>query len=302
MEEDLTGRQYDESTTQGDTAMQEPCITADSQDDDSKPAATPDLPATGPTPQDYQDNIEDSMQALMNDGTTTVSVPLSHTYAASTLNSPRRILAADLPKSPPPLHRAVDSDQEEESVDDEPSLHRVRLPAARDISRTSIRPHMLRYTLAMTVDPADRADLEMCTVGAKWFKKILEMDKTAALYPYYDKDCVEGQRTHKTIRRADDVPKSVGVFQRYFHEAYPRFKGGKVWTAVFLGTTKTLDELIKEGLWWFEQYGYQLWNRQLQCESTIIVGWAIGSLPHMNEQPIRDAIKRELGLNVGLRW
>jgi hypothetical protein len=130
----------------------------------------------------------------------------------------------------------------------------------------------------------------------------LEMDKTAALYPYYDKDCVEGQREYKTIRRVDDMPKQVGPFQRYFHEAYPRFKGGKIWTAIYLGTTKTLKDLIKEGLWWFEQFGYQLWDRQLQCESIVTIGWAIGSLPHMNELPIRNALKRELGIEVGLRW
>ena len=94
----------------------------------------------------------------------------------------------------------------------------------------------------------------------------------------------------------------MSILKKYFPRAVPRTSGGFVYPSVWLGHTKPFSELVSALSCWFQAERHGLWTRQLQCETTSIVGWALYSIQTMHAPTLRMHLSAELGFEVGIRW
>ena len=189
-----------------------------------------------------------------------------------------------------------------------------RRPPGRTLQQTNpyLRPELLpsrpveaRYEFRLQVAPSSNADSELRSTLVAFFSKIREYDSTLVIHPWADKDNTtqqSGSRRWRALARPEDIPATMDGLKRYFPRALPKPTGGFVYPSVHLGHTKTFAVLKTELAWWFQSERHGLWERQLQCESTSIVGWGLYSLQSIHIPELKRVLEEALGFPLGIRW
>jgi len=63
-----------------------------------------------------------------------------------------------------------------------------------------------------------------------------------------------------------------------------------------------MEEMHKDALRWLKEEDHGLFERMLQCENTVEIGWFVFSSWIMEASVPAEAIGEEIGMDVGLRW
>ena len=153
--------------------------------------------------------------------------------------------------------------------------------------------------------PSTQADVELRSALIQFFTKLKETDPTLVIHSWEDKENTtfqSGARLWKSITTPSQIPTTIVGIKKYFPRAIPRSSGGHVYPSCHLGHSKTLSQIKEEISWWFQQEQHGLWARQLQCESTYIVGWALYSTQSMSIDALRRVLGEALGFDIGIRW
>ena len=167
------------------------------------------------------------------------------------------------------------------------------------------RPLEYRYEFRVLVPPSTQADVEMRSVFIQFFAKLKEADPTLVIHPWEDRENTtrqSGAHLWKSIATPSQIPTTIAGIKKYFPRAIPRASGGHVYLSCHLGHSKPLSEIKEEISWWFQQEQHGLWARQLQCESTYVVGWALYSTQSMSIAELRRVLGEALSFEIGIRW
>ena len=167
------------------------------------------------------------------------------------------------------------------------------------------RPIEVRYEMRLQLAPSSNADAELRATLVAFFAKIKEYDASLVIHPWSDRDNTtqqNGSRRWRAISKPDDIPATMEGLRRYFPRALPRPTGGFVYPSVHLGHSRTFEDLKTDLSWWFQSERHGLWTRQLQCESTYIVGWGLNSLQSIDIPALKKVLEEALGFPLGIRW
>ena len=162
-----------------------------------------------------------------------------------------------------------------------------------------------RYEMRLQVAPSSNADSELRSTLVAFFSKLREYDPTLVIHPWADRDNTtqqNGQRQWRSLAKPNDIPATMDGMRRYFPRALPKPTGGFVYPSVHLGHSRPFSSLKHDLSWWFQSERHGLWSRQLQCESTYIVGWGLYSLQSIHVPELKRALEESLGFPVGIRW
>ena len=162
-----------------------------------------------------------------------------------------------------------------------------------------------RYEMRVHVQPSAQADTELRQTLVAFFTKLKESDPSLVIHPWEDKENTTGQsgnRRWKALTSPNQIPATMTGLKKYFPRAIPKTAGGPVYPSVHLGHTVSFAALKEELSWWFQGERHGLWERQLQCEATYVVGWALYSTQSMHVPALRREISERLGIDVGIRW
>ena len=167
------------------------------------------------------------------------------------------------------------------------------------------RPVERRYEFRVLVPPSTQADTELRSILVQFFARLKEADPSLVIHPWEDRENTTGQRgtrLWKSIASPSQLPTTIPGLKKYFPRAIPRSSGGLVYPSCHLGHSKSFQALKEEIGWWFQQEQHGLWERQLQCESTYIVGWGLYSTQSMYVPELRRVLSAKLGFDIGIRW
>ena len=167
------------------------------------------------------------------------------------------------------------------------------------------RPIERRYEFRVLVPPSTQADVELRNALVQFFTKLRECDSTLVIHPWEDKENTtrqSGTRPWKSISSPSQIPTTMNGLKKYFPRAIPKTGGGHIYPSCHLGHTHSFSFIKDDLQWWFQQEQHGFWERQLQCESTYIVGWALYSTQSIHVPALRRALGDLLGFDVGIRW
>ena len=162
-----------------------------------------------------------------------------------------------------------------------------------------------RYEMRLQLAPSSNADAELRSTLVAFFAKLREYDPTLVIHPWSDRDNTtqqNGQRQWRSLAKPDDIPATMDGMRRYFPRALPKPTGGFVYPSIHLGHSRPFTSLKHDLSWWFQSERHGLWPRQLQCESTYIVGWGLYSLQSIDVPALKRVLEEALGFPLGLRW
>ena len=167
------------------------------------------------------------------------------------------------------------------------------------------RPIESRYELRVNVKPSNKADEELRSALVEYVTKLKEQDSSLVIHPWEDRENTPNQSgtcRWKSLTAPNQIPHTMQGLKKYFPRAIPKTSGGQVYPSVHLGHTKTFSFLTEELGWWFQAERHGLWERQLQCESTYVVGWALYSTQAMHIPELRRELSSRIGCDIGIRW
>ena len=145
----------------------------------------------------------------------------------------------------------------------------------------------------------------MRSVLVQFFTKLREVDATLVIHPWEDKENTtrqSGSRPWKSISSPSQLPTTITGLKKYFPRLIPKTAGGHIYPSCHLGHSKSYAFIKDEITWWFQQERHGLWERQLQCESTYIVGWGLYSTQSMHVPELRRVLSEKLRFDIGIRW
>ena len=78
--------------------------------------------------------------------------------------------------------------------------------------------------------------------------------------------------------------------------------GGWTYPSFYLGHTKKYEIMLEDIKWWLQENKHGWYERQLQSDTTCVIGSLLFSLQAMNADIIRNSIMRKVGAHLGIRW
>jgi len=79
--------------------------------------------------------------------------------------------------------------------------------------------------------------------------------------------------------------------------------GGPLYVQVRLGHTRPISELLDNLGWWLRSEGHGLYERTIQAENSVTLGWLLYSTRSIDLPSLKEAIEAsDPELEVGLRW
>ena len=161
---------------------------------------------------------------------------------------------------------------------------------------------MIRYDVKLKLDPSTNAFRELRGKLMTSLRKVKTVCPDLTLYPWHDKNSVQGNRKLKGITDFErDLPKDLAKLSPYLYDATPDDRGKIIYGAgLYLGHSKSKDDLMKEITYWFQQNNYCLFIRPLQVDSSIIIGWGLYFIQWLNTEVLVAEILKKHGLKLGL--
>ena len=166
--------------------------------------------------------------------------------------------------------------------------------------RIFIKRYEARIKLDESEDPAAEARAKL----RAFYKTLHNSDKTMVIYPWKD-EFNKGSPlrcAHKTLQNPNDIPKNPSSWKIHFERANPLAKGGWTYPSLYLGHSKSFEVIMEDIKWWLSAGKHGWYQRQLQCDTTCILGWGLYSLQSMNADIFREAISMMSGVDIGVRW
>ena len=160
------------------------------------------------------------------------------------------------------------------------------------------RPTELRFDVKITIPPSEAADVALIAGITKLFARLKTSDPTVVIYPWHNEH-VPGA---PTIVDTKLIPTSLSTLKKYFPRLNPRAMGGEYFTTVRLGFSESLDGLVENNAWWFQEQKISMWPRPLQCEETTVLGWLLYSVREMDIKSLTTVLSDSSGIDFGLRW
>ena len=156
----------------------------------------------------------------------------------------------------------------------------------------------LRYGLLLSTAPsATEPDKKLILAAQNWFKVMQEVDKHFALVPWKKSDVDKG-----VIRKFQDIPKTMSRFRVYFSRAQVKKEGGATYPAVYIQHSMTMKEIKEDAEWKLKEINANVFNKSLQVEETVQMGWLLYSFEAMDLLQLATTISDEVGATVALRW
>ena len=159
----------------------------------------------------------------------------------------------------------------------------------------------MRYNLKLVLPSTEPAGalkaLKMVMIDV--WQTLKEADKRLVIYPWSNN---KESKHLPSLKKADKLPSKVPVIQEYFNRAFPRKAGGTMYVQVFLGHDRPFKELHSEIDWWLAQQGYGWYQKALQCEQSVVIGWLLYLTIDMDRELLAEKILKATGVKVGLRF
>ena len=156
---------------------------------------------------------------------------------------------------------------------------------------------LTRVSVNFFVPPCENeADVKLYNAAKRWMTKLQECDKVAIM-PWFDSDMGEN-----TLRKASDIPTSLFLFKKYFQRANPKEEGGKIYTDVYLSHTKPIEEIKGDLSWWLKKEHTDIWEKEIQAESTARLGWLLFSFSGLNIKALCAEISAIIGIEIAGRF
>lgn len=165
--------------------------------------------------------------------------------------------------------------------------------------------HYGRYTWRVHAPASDSPILSLVAAIKEIWEVLLAADPTLVIYPWAEQ---AASNPSKAMFNPDLCPKTTRDLLPYFHKAFPRLKGGTFYIQVRMGHTVAPSELHRATAHFFDlpdnKYRVGYWYRSLQYDSTVEIGWLLGSTSTMSpERLAAEVLFRSHGkLEIGCRW
>jgi hypothetical protein len=160
------------------------------------------------------------------------------------------------------------------------------------------RTHISRYDIQFTIPESDVPEVAIYEAAVEIFKKLASADKRVVWYPWSATDAVGQNPKEKTLVSADQFPKNWGDMKQYLPGLRPKYEGGTVYSAIWMGSTKPLSKLMEEVGHWFRHNKHGLYLKHIQAEHQFVVGWGLYSLNTMDTTKLQQVLEERLGFPI----
>ena len=158
--------------------------------------------------------------------------------------------------------------------------------------------HRTRIGIVLNIPPCkNEPDKKLASEAQKWFAKMKEIDDKFVLVPWKKENQDKG-----IVRKMEKIPSTMSKFRVYFNRAQARSEGGKVYTDVFVQHTIPINDLKGDAEWFLKENNMNIYSKELQVEETAQKGWFLYSTRSMDPKILSNAIEKEIGVQVALRW
>lgn len=134
---------------------------------------------------------------------------------------------------------------------------------------------------------------------AEWIAKIKTVDKSMVIYPWSSDEAAESDQR---IMKVDDLPMSVDDKQVFFQDIRPRKFGGFVYSSVLIGFNRDIADVITDVVPKFQALKFGLYDRYLQTENKVGVGWLLWSHKDMSEARLQEELRNLTGFTIGVHY
>ena len=124
-----------------------------------------------------------------------------------------------------------------------------------------------------------------------------EVDKHFALVPWKEDDADK-----PIIRKVEDIPNTMSKFRVYFNRAQVKKEGGATYPAVYVQHSMKMKEIKEDVEWKLKDIKANIFNKSLQVESTVQMGWLLYSFDSIDLVTLANTITEEVGAKVAIRW
>ena len=154
----------------------------------------------------------------------------------------------------------------------------------------------IRFDLKLTVEPSDSAAVTLLEAISSLLEKIWEVEPGAEILGWAARDGC------KPIASLEGLPQKLTLLKKYFKNISPCAKGGFLFSQVHLGINSTTTDFLEEMGWWLEETKSNLWERALQCEDAVCVGWLLYSHDRMDHKLLGKKLGEILEYPVGIKY
>ena len=91
-------------------------------------------------------------------------------------------------------------------------------------------------------------------------------------------------------------------FRVYFSRAQVKKEGGPSYPAVYIQHSMTMKEIKEDAEWKLKEINANVFNKSLQVEDTVQMGWLLYSFEAMDLLKLAATISEEVGATVAVRW
>jgi hypothetical protein len=158
------------------------------------------------------------------------------------------------------------------------------------------RHHQYRYDWKIKVTPSTNTFEALREALTSMFDHIKGHETKLVVYPWSADDKSSG------ITKAADIPTGYSGLKKFFTRVFPRAAGGIMYASVYLGHTKTFQDLQQDAFPWMQSVEHGWYLQSLQVERTIPLGWLLYSSRSMDVPLLKSAIEKATHVEVGLRW
>ena len=156
------------------------------------------------------------------------------------------------------------------------------------------RTHYIRYDLKVTYKPRPSSTAEAALI--KQIKGVLEHlmeeDPKLVLLPW------SSNSTSPAVLNKADLLTTRSSSQGYVPHFFTLKDGGVFYTSIHLGHNKSFEILQTKLAEYLESMHTGIYQKALQCEESICIGWLLYSVPSINLAYLD--CKQQTGINVAL--
>lgn len=156
-----------------------------------------------------------------------------------------------------------------------------------------------RLTLMMPMQGSMNPSEKLVERFKEFANEIFRADKTSALLPWRGTDFSAGKIGAKTA-----FPTLLPQLQLYAPRMYAgqQLQDRKVWTQVYIGHDKSIEQIIDYVRPWLITGGNVLFKNMLQVEEKEVIGFLVYSTREMDASALADEIGIKLKIKVALTW
>jgi hypothetical protein len=184
-----------------------------------------------------------------------------------------------------------------------PLPERTFVPPTPHVSNAAknLKYYDFRIFLHQTTEPREH----LFTRVGELIREVFRRDRTARLHIYTADERLRDDRVldNATWENRFQTDDTITFLQRYFHKAIPYFRNGGWQTMrVLMSHDQPFSFLLTEMSEWMKHNGFAIFEKTLQVEQSITVGWAYMSTDKTHKETLAEELAKWCGFPVGLQW